>query len=797
MVIAPDGTVATPTNAGRYEVNLDGISVIVSAPEGSFDREVFLKASRVADNEDVKRLLSKNLNIDTDSKETLTESEDKESENTEENIDNVENSATEEPFTDEGSSDSDVTEGEEYVDSTISLDIHFEDESGSEVEPLKQVYVNIKLDSGLIPKGINPEDVQIYHIKDDESISKVDDIALTKDKDDNSITTNFSTDSFSTFSLHWGSASSRFYVNVKYVDTNGNEITADPSKLELFKNNNNGVFGNDNDKITPRELDTGIVGMRYKYARVVMSNGTVVNNVLQIERETSLIKGLRYTVDGTNWVVFSSTEMRNLELVYEPESRTISNRRIRTDISKTVEDPDKDGIYDLTLKINNQTGSTTNRTNMDVLFLLDTTSSMSEGISGSGTDPKISSVYSVLRNVIRNNYFDSSKYNVNYALVGIDSDPHLYQNWTSNGNTLISKIPVSPNNVSRINYEKGFVKANEIFRNGRSDAQKVLIFITDGNPTYYTNHNTGWNEGHVINRYSTMAMLHGQFALYAIDLDYFFSIGLGNQGDYDKLKLLTNSNDSDSPVRGYKGITLPAPGVEVGASPYSAGSKNDFLNRMREIVNVLKNPRVSNVVLEDKLSQYAMIAKDPSGNPYPLEIEVLGPTGIHTGNYIATNMYRLFSTPRNSLADIVSSYNASTKTIRLEFPYAYTLETGYTYMIKAKVQTTQQANAIYSSTGHFQKNSNGSDVVGDPGTGSKSSNQKGFYSNDLATLTYKYKDKEIVETFKKPVIQPYIKPVPTGVSFKMTYAIIFISASIFSVLIFFFRRKRDYYINKK
>lgn len=791
MVITHDGTVATPTNAGRYEVNLDGISVIVSAPEGSFDREVFLKASRVDDNEDVKRLLSKNLNIDMDSKETLTESEDKESENTEENIDNVENSDTEEPFTDEGSSDSDVTEGEEYVDSTISLDIHFEDESGSEVEPLKQVYVNIKLDSGLIPKGINPEDVQIYHIKDDESISKVDDIALTKDKDDDSITTNFSTDSFSTFSLHWGSASSRFYVNVKYVDTNGNEITADPSKLELFKNNNNGVFGNDNDKITPRELDTGIVGMRYKYARVVMSNGTVVNNVLQIERETSLIKGLRYTVDGTNWVVFSSTEMRYLELVYEPESRTISNRRIRTDISKTVEDPDKDGIYDLTLKINNQTGSTSNRTNMDVLFLLDTTSSMSEGISGSGTDPKISSVYSVLRNVIRNNYFDSSKYNVNYALVGIDSDPHLYQNWTSNGNTLISKIPVSPNNVSRINYEKGFVKANEIFRNGRSDAQKVLIFITDGNPTYYTNHNTGWNEGHVINRYSTMAMLHGQFALYAIDLDYFFSIGLGNQGDYDKLKLLTNSNDSDSPVRGYKGITLPTPGVEVGASPYSAGSKNDFLNRMREIVNVLKNPRVSNVVLEDKLSQYAMIAKDPSGNPYPLEIEVLGPTGIHTGNYIATNMYRLFSTPRNSLADIVSSYNASTKTIRLEFPYAYTLETGYTYMIKAKIQTTQQANAIYSSTGHFQKNSNGSDVVGDPGTGSKSSNQKGFYSNDLATLTYKYKDKEIVETFKKPVIQPYIKPVPTGVSFKMTYAIIFISASIFSVLIFFFRRKRD------
>ena len=77
MVITSDGAVATPTNAGRYEVNLD------SAPEGSFDREVLLKTSGVDDKEDVKRLLLKNLNSDTDSKETLTKSGDKESENTE------------------------------------------------------------------------------------------------------------------------------------------------------------------------------------------------------------------------------------------------------------------------------------------------------------------------------------------------------------------------------------------------------------------------------------------------------------------------------------------------------------------------------------------------------------------------------------------------------------------------------------------------------------------------------------------------------------------------------------------
>ena len=683
------------------------------------------------------------------------------------------------------------SEIKEYPQDSISLDIHFEDENHVEIEPLTAVYVNIKIDNTLLPEGAKPEDTEVYHIKDDNTVNKVDDIALIEDKDDNSITTNFSTDGFSTFTISWGVLASKFKVNIKYVDTNGDEITADLTKLgDLY--NSGGDFGiAPRERITPRQLDTGMVGMRYKYARARMSNGTIVDNILQIERETSISQGLRYTVDGTNWVPFRQQDMQFLELVYEPEERTISNRRIRTDISKTVEDPDKDGIYDLTLKINNQTGSTTNRTNMDVLFLLDTTSSMSEGISGRGTDPKISSVYSILRNVINNNYFDSSKYNVNYALVGIDSESTLYQNWTSNGSSVVSKIPISPNNVSRINYEKGFVKANELFRNGRSDAQKVLIFITDGNPTYYTNHSTGRNEGHLIDRYSTMAMLHGQFALYAIDLDYFFSIGLGNQSDYDKLKLLTNSNDGDSPVRGYKGITLPAPGVEVGASPYSADSKNSFLDRMREIVSVLKSPRVSNVVLEDKLSQYAMIAKDPSGNPYPLEIEVLGPTGLHTGNYVVRNsMYRLFSTPRNAMADIVSSYNDATKTIRLEFPTAYTLETGYTYMVKAKIKTTPLAEAKYAATKQFQKNPNGTDVVGDPGTGSKSSNQKGFYSNDIATLTYKYKDQEIIETFKKPVIQPYINPIPTGVAFDISYALIFIIMSILSIGIFYFNRRK-------
>lgn len=678
------------------------------------------------------------------------------------------------------------SENEEFPKDSISLDIHFEDENNVEIEPLTTVYVNIKIDNNLLPEGAKPEDTEVYHIKDDNTVNKIEDIALIEDKDDNSITTNFSTDGFSTFTLIWGG---NFKVNIKYVDTNGNEIASDLNQISIYKDHG-GWFNNSNDKITPKQLDTGIQGMKYKYARVRMSNGTVVDNVIQIERETSLIKGIRYTVDGTNWVVFGPNEMKFLELVYEPENITNTRRgKVRVSRSKTVEDPDKDGIYDLTLEVNNLTGSTTDKANLDVLFLVDTSSSMNRRIRV-GDDPKMNVVHNSLRRFLNQNYLDSNMYNVNYALVGIDADPTVYQNWTNNKSSIINNYPWAASGQSRINYEKGFVKANELFRNGRSDALKMLIFLTDGDPTYYTNHNTGHNEGFLIDRYSPMAMLHGQFALYAIDLDYFFSIGLGDTNDYKHLKVLTNSNDNDSPIKGYRGITLPANGVEVGSSPYSADSLNNLMDQYRDIISVMNSITVSNVSIEDKLSQYAMIAKNSSGQPYPLEIEVIGGTGLVTGRHISANTYRLLGTLKNPQSDLVASYNDATKTISLKFPTNYVLEKGYKYRIKAKIKTTPLAEATYAGTGQFQKHSNGSDVFGDANTGSKSSNQKGFYSNDMAKVSYSYKGNDVTDYFKKPVIQPYINPIPTGVAFDISYAVIFIIMSILSIGIFYFNRRK-------
>ena len=63
------------------------------------------------------------------------------------------------------------SENEEFPKDSISLDIHFEDENNVEIEPLTTVYVNIKIDNDLLPEGAKPEDTEVYHIKDDNTVN--------------------------------------------------------------------------------------------------------------------------------------------------------------------------------------------------------------------------------------------------------------------------------------------------------------------------------------------------------------------------------------------------------------------------------------------------------------------------------------------------------------------------------------------------------------------------------------------------------------------------------------------------
>ncbi|MDO4479696.1 MAG: VWA domain-containing protein [Erysipelotrichaceae bacterium] len=91
------------------------------------------------------------------------------------------------------------------------------------------------------------------------------------------------------------------------------------------------------------------------------------------------------------------------------------------------------------------------------------------------------------------------------------NDAVTISNWVGNysgssfiGESAVSSINTSVNGIvgdGGTNCEAGLIKASEVFSTSRSDAQKYLIFLSDGTPTYYyangedyyETSNQGWN----------------------------------------------------------------------------------------------------------------------------------------------------------------------------------------------------------------------------------------------------------------------------------------------------------------
>lgn len=119
----------------------------------------------------------------------------------------------------------------------IALDIHFE-VNGEEIEPLSEVTVCINA-LGLLPESADPESLELqHHIEESDVVETVADqadategviaVAQNTETEALDITTVFTVDSFSTFTLTWNSGAQKAaQANVHYVDADGNPLFLD------------------------------------------------------------------------------------------------------------------------------------------------------------------------------------------------------------------------------------------------------------------------------------------------------------------------------------------------------------------------------------------------------------------------------------------------------------------------------------------------------------------------------------------------------------------------------------------
>ena len=259
-------------------------------------------------------------------------------------------------------------------------------------------------------------------------------------------------------------------------------------------------------------------------------------------------------------------------------------------LSKTAskKDLEKGRSADVTLTVNANGFSTVDKT--DVVLVLDRSSSMN------GTP--MENTKTAAKDLIELLITDKTKDNTRAAIVTYGSN--LLTSYTSDSLTndvttlkdTINSIPSSINNEGT-NVHAGLLKAEELLRSSGTDTQKIVILLSDGEPTYYIGtdnkiHGMGGSDNYE-NDYCEGYYSHRRFnyynsgKCYVSEDDNTVAMEYSNYGNVfttkDAYKPSTNTNN--------KATTMKANGTKIytiGFGKGASGNAYEFLG------NIASNP---------------------------------------------------------------------------------------------------------------------------------------------------------------------------------------------------------------
>lgn len=148
--------------------------------------------------------------------------------------------------------------------------------------------------------------------------------------------------------------------------------------------------------------------------------------------------------------------------------------------------------------------------------------------------------------------------NARFAVVSFDTEAGIETNWTNGTISYPSEVTQyddSNEDAGGTNYQAGLRKADELLKNGRADATKIVVFLSDGDPTFYYDTNRkgqekvyGSGSG-----YDETAMTKAQTQLGTMSMNYFYTVGVGPKDSYDHLSNLISSAPIGTVTGSYNG----------------------------------------------------------------------------------------------------------------------------------------------------------------------------------------------------------------------------------------------------
>ena len=408
-----------------------------------------------------------------------------------------------------------------------------------------------------------------------------------------------------------------------------------------------------------------------------------------------------------------------------------------------------DGTYDLTLTVAGKKGTETNKAKLDVTYILDKSGSMKEDFGGTSKRIAASNAITALTKSLKQNVNIDARFsmvtfsgNKTTGMWGQGDtktwdDAEVAVSWTTDAGTI--ERGSKPTSNGGTNYQAGIRTAKELLTSKRAGAMTAVIFISDGDPTFYYNpdgytRGDGNNDGNGGADNLKVCLDAAKNEIANLGVNYFYTVGVGKASDYVNLSDLCSAS-----------------GVS-GAKNFDGTNTDEVTKAFSTIESDILTFLCSNVSIQDVLSENVEVVKDKDGVFKSLKIVVTG----KDGKTIVEGDNKVTFQDGTQNVTLKAGYDSKTKTITLDFPAEYQLNAEYTYKVIANIDATEKAYENYRKnlTDNKDENEKGYKDAADAGTGTHAG-EKGMYTNENseAKMTYTFRGEEYTELYDKPVIK--------------------------------------------
>lgn len=164
--------------------------------------------------------------------------------------------------------------------------------------------------------------------------------------------------------------------------------------------------------------------------------------------------------------------------------------------SKTITD-NGNGTYDLTLSVTGDTEQSSSAKPVDVVFVVDVSSSMNDKVDGWFGKSRMKAAHDAAA-TLANSLLTGENANkqIQVSVVTFGTNAQVATSFTSDPSVAANAVPTAAERNQGTNWEGGLKLANAQ-TSGREGAEKHIVFLSDGNPTYRVSPMgyTWWDEG--------------------------------------------------------------------------------------------------------------------------------------------------------------------------------------------------------------------------------------------------------------------------------------------------------------